>query len=149
MDNPDWAKVLQILYEGAPEMYDIAITEDHIFVQETGLKKDTVENAVEKLEEWSLIKKEQRSILRDPEEESVLIPDFGYQLSEEGFKVAYDREISRRDAHINQALVIFTFVLAVAELIGIYPNNNVKAVGSFLLLLSLCYGILRTDLIDF
>lgn len=156
MDEPDWAKILRYLHNHNGEIRSIAefggqgeeepSNEEH----EQALYRDlrdkvelsgtTTEDIVEThkhLQNTGLVKFQERS------DYAALI------LSTDGFEVAHERELSRRDNRINQSLVFFTFVLVLAQIVGVIPAQDwVKVLAAFIILLGMLVVTFWTDILS-
>lgn len=99
--------------------------EDHIFVEETGLDPDETMMNLEILKEWGLVERtptDHKNYItvpgpKDPQ-------NTANSLTQEGFSVAHDRELSKKQNVTNKMLVIVTIGLFSAALIqalaGVY-----------------------------
>ncbi|MFC7165753.1 hypothetical protein [Halospeciosus flavus] len=136
MEEPDWAKVVRVLYHEAPNSPEEEIDDDHPFVTETDLCVETAERAAEALVDWDLasfvgIEQGEYKGPGDGFEQGKM----GYKLTSQGFEVAHQRELARRDHGINKSLVFLTFVLAVAQVVGVVPLSDLMTALSGLILL--------------
>lgn len=156
MDEPDWAKILRYLHNHNGEIRSIAefdgqgeeepSHEEHEQALYRDLRdkvelSDTdTEDIVEThkhLQNTGLAKFEQRS------EYAAL------KLTTDGFEVAHERELSRRDNRINQSLVFFTSILVLAQIVGVIPANDaVKVLSAFVILAGILVVIYWTDILE-
>lgn len=149
MKKPDWAKVIQFMYRDAPEPINASIDSDHPLITEAGLRKEVARDALDSLAEWGLIKQQSKSVDIAGKGKGKTETKFSYKLTKDGFDVAHERELSQRNNRINYSLVFLTFVLAMAQIIGIAPlSDGFKIVGSFILLGVVFYVVLWTDLLE-
>lgn len=148
MDNPDWAKILTMMYEESPEVPTTTISEDHPFVRGTDLDVEAATGATSNLERWGLLDTEVTHVSMDNPSHERVPEEWGYHLSNDGFNVAHEREQSRQRNRINHALVFLTFVLVLAQIIGVIPMNDAsKVLSGFVIMVGMLYVVSRTDML--
>ncbi|MGB9955785.1 hypothetical protein ACOZ4B_05280 [Haloferax prahovense] len=154
MKEPDWAKILRYIHNHNGEIRstaepdeqgDAPSNEEHeeALYQDLRRKVDISNTATEEivdthkhLQNTGLVKFEQRS------EYAAL------RLTTDGFEVAHERELSRRDNRINQSLVFFTFVLVLAQIIGVIPAEEwVKILSAFIILVGMLVVLFWSDIL--
>lgn len=123
MSQPKWATAIQVLYRESPRIISEEIDKDHPFVTEGGLTQVEASKAFDSLDDWGLIEENPKDQAKTVDGEVVTI-EKGYLLTKDGFEVAHERELSRKDHRINHTLVFFTFFLVLAQLLGVLPFNN-------------------------
>jgi hypothetical protein len=155
MDEPDWAKILRYLHnhngeirsivefdeeneeEPSNEEHEQALYQD--LREKIDLSGTTTKDIVEThkhLQNTGLAKFEQRS------EYAAL------KLTTDGFEVAHERELSKRDNRINQSLVFFTFILVLAQIIDVVPvSNKAKVLSALVILAGMAAAIYWTDIL--
>lgn len=143
MDEPNWATVLREMYRGRPKSYDNQYSKDHPLVEATGLTPREVTEAMGKLREWSLVDAVKRTTVNEDDSRRYL------SLNEDGFDVAYERELNQRQTKTNKSLVILTFALvgvsAIQALGTVLPRGGLLTLGATLLLAVVLVGIYRVD----
>ncbi|MFC7080969.1 hypothetical protein ACFQJ6_13510 [Halorussus caseinilyticus] len=94
----------------------MAEIEGHGLVEETELSEDEVEKSLQFLERQELVSRKPTNKTVPDEAESVeeVAESMGWEikLTEEGFQVAHEREIAKREDDRNVAIVLLTFLLA-------------------------------------
>ncbi|WP_144427176.1 hypothetical protein [Halolamina pelagica] len=128
MGEPDWATVLETIYEediywGEQEEID----ENHPVVQEVDMDPQNVQNTLAYLSQTGLIGNVKAGMTADiprpGKEGEVPITDADRRsglylgLTSKGFEVAHDREQNQRSQRINRALVMLTWILATSAMI--------------------------------
>lgn len=154
MDEPDWAKILRYLHNRngelrvtapdlAPEDADHEDHERELYDKlrrELSLKGDSDEEITdthEHLQNTGLVNYQTRS-----DHAKIL-------LTTDGFEVAHERELSRRGNRINHSLVFFTFVLVLAQIVGVIPlDDTTKTLWGFALLAGMGIVIWWTDMFE-
>lgn len=150
MTKPSWALVIRELYSDSSTLPSDNISTGHPFV--TGdLNIQEAEDAVESLEEWGLIEREIKTREDwDSDSGKYQTVIHGYKLTSDGFEVAHERELSERNNKINTSLVFFTFILVLAQIIGVVPLGTMgKTVTSLFLLAGMFWAVRRADIMDF
>lgn len=151
MAEPIWAQILSLMYErdleGDPVASKLhAKREDVVekFAEEINEDTERVQKAMTQMNDMELIDGWDEDRWEDEKF------DFGdnVKLTGKGFEVAHERELSKRQALTNTALVVFTFALVLANVVGNYPDPMVQRWGGFLILLLLIVVVLWTDLLD-
>lgn len=127
MEEPDWAKVLSVLYAEEDSVYrqmEGDLSESHNLVTESGLEADNVEGALAFLRDQGLIETGTAGGMVPEGEEEVRSTHIEYELTEKGFEVAHKRELreQQQDLMENQnkstdTLADFTIILAVTALV--------------------------------
>lgn len=157
--EPDWAKVLRVLYEEGGELnrkVEGGLTEDHVLVVESGLEKEDVDVGLAFLRDQELI---DPSWAGQEEDESgeTRATHIQYTLTEKGFDVAHRRELVQQQDKTNRMLTIVTVGLFVAALIqalasfySVDPSNRWEmALGTIILMAALIYSTHWTQQSDF
>lgn len=146
--EPDWARILSAMYQAeVPENQEVFRKTQYVYdtrtlAVTTNLSERRVSRAGRKLQDWGLTERE----LKRLDNESSYME---YSLTKEGFEVAHERELSNKSDRINQSLVFFTFVLVVAEIVGIMPvGRNLSLFMGFIILIGMTYVVLWTDAMD-
>ncbi|MFC7202015.1 hypothetical protein ACFQJC_00680 [Haloferax namakaokahaiae] len=150
MEEPDWAEIVRVLYQQSPNLPTGEINRSHPFVVETDLNRLEANKSVETLEEWGLVEREEIKSRWDSPGTGGLEGEreYGYKLTSDGFDVAHERELSARDNQINNSLVFLTFILVLAQIIGVLPLADwAKVLSGFVVLIGMLGIILRTDLL--
>jgi hypothetical protein len=156
MDEPDWAKILRYLHNHNGELRSNADSnaeseekpsnEDHERAlyedlrDQIALENTEIEHIIDThkhLQNTDLAKFEQRS-------------DYAaLKLTPDGFDVAHERELSRRGNRINQSLVFFTFVLVLAQIVGVIPAKDwVKVLSAFIILAGMLVVTYWTNMLE-
>ncbi|MCU4801325.1 hypothetical protein OB920_13170 [Halobacteria archaeon HArc-gm2] len=150
MDKPDWAQIVQVMYRVSPTEPNTSIDEDHPFVTKTDLDVERASEAAESIESWGLLNRYESRIEDINEETGEQEPMISeYTLTPDGFEVAHERELASRNNDINQSLVFLTFVLVIAQLIGVTPiSDAAKLFIGFMILLLMVVVIWKTDLLS-
>lgn len=152
MDEPDWAKIVRVLYYEAPDIPDEEISKRHPFVTNTDLDPQTAEEAVVALKNWGMVEEVVKERKGDYDPETGKLDGevvHGYRLESDGFDVAHERELSSRQNRINRSISIFTVTLVVVEVIAIIPAGELMKLGlSLIVLLLLLIILLTTDIIE-
>lgn len=142
MSEPDWAKVLQQIYQNKNGKIKWPLQADRWkkSIDGTGLSFDQEDEAIQFLHESGLLQKVDGKM------------DRSRQLTKRGFDVAHEREQNKKSTEINDSIRKLTLILAIAALIQAIsavaqvdtPEAFVISGGSFLFLiigyLSLEYG---------
>jgi len=119
MGEPNWSKVLDVLYrEGeAPKKPINRITRHHLLCERTDLEPGQIEQSLIYLDDNGLISlnsvdhQETRfGELENPRSEKII-------LKAEGFEVAHERELSKRQEGASTATAYLTAVLAVTAVV--------------------------------
>lgn len=148
MDKPDWATAVQIMYREAPKLISGEIDTTHPFVTEGDLTEDTARDTLLSLDEWGLVEKQPKTLTPTPTGD-IETTEFGYKLTKDGFDVAHERELSRRDNSISQSLVFLTFILVLAEIVGVVPADDwVKVITGFIILIGMLFIVYWTDMLE-
>lgn len=149
MSEPDWAKILRVMYRGSPRTLTTTVTEDHPFVTMTDLDAKSANTAAMDLERWGLLDTKPINITFDTETLETVTEDWGYELSNDGFNVVHERELSHDRNRINHAIVFLTFFLVLAEIVGVVPIDDLsKGIGGFIILVGMMIVVVRTDLLE-
>lgn len=156
MDEPDWAKILRYLHNHNGEIRSIAefdedgedepSNEDHeqaLYreirekIELSGTSTEEIVDTHKHLQNTGLAKFKQRS-------------DYAaLKLTTDGFEVAHERELSNKGNRINQSLVFFTFVLVLAQIVGVVPlNDGAKALAGFVILVGMLVVVWKTSLLE-
>lgn len=69
------------------------------------------------------------------------------RLEPDGFEVAHDRELSKRQEKINSALVAFTVILVLVNLAGNFTGDS-RSIANGIILITLLALIFWTDILD-
>lgn len=143
-DEPDWTKVLHTLHQA--QVGELSTKDDlrQFLMEETDLGEVKVKEALEYLNAVGLVKKIE--IAGHDETRAPLTP--------EGFNVAHERELAKRQDRTNTTLVGFTLALVLASLVAVLPSAwpflgyelNLRLVGAFVLLAVVVGFIWYTDL---
>jgi hypothetical protein len=148
MSTPNWASILEILYNKSSYDLTTDIDSDHPFVSETKLDSEEVNVAISRLRNWELV-----TTVHVPgsgSEDELSDQDTALQLTEKGFNIAHDRNLSDRNDRINASLVIFTLFLVLINLLDFAPLKPVWrlliSLGFMIVLLAL---VIWTEIIDF
>ena len=73
----------------------------------------------------------------------------GLELTTDGFSVAHERELARKNSRINRSLAVFTLVLVVITGVDVYPTGRViKGVAIAILLVAVLLAAFRTNTFD-
>ena len=150
MDEPDWAHILEFLYErGESHSADFhRISPDNRMVLETGLDPITVEEAILFLEEQGLIKVEETGHMDLDEYNDPINPTSKkIKLEREGFQVAHDREQASRQEETNNEIGNFTLALVFVGILQtaaavITPDDTIEAIAILGGLLVVLGGVL-------
>lgn len=120
MSEPDWAKVLYVLYSVNEPISTPANLEetppDNKLIQETDLEADEIEECLVFLRRQGLIEMPtfaSEEIDSEGEERDIR----NINLMQDGFRVAHDREQAFRERRTNSAVAVFTSVLAVTAIL--------------------------------
>lgn len=157
-DEPDWAKVLSVIYEqgGYIDSYPIGAgtpPDTHKLVRRSGLSPLAVDMAVLVMREARLAVVPERAE-GYPFELITEVRGVDLALTQRGFEVAHERELTKRQDRTNTTLVVFTLALVLATLVEVLPPElqvlgydfNLRIVGAIALLEVLVAYILHTDL---
>jgi len=142
MTEPDWAKVLQQIYQNKNGKIKWPLQADgwKSSIDGTKLSFEQENEAITFLHESGLLQKVDGKMDRER------------QLTKRGFDVAHKREQNKKSAEINDSIRKLTLILAIAALIQAisavaqvnFPENIVITLGSLLFMiigyLSLEYG---------
>lgn len=119
MNEPNWAKLLSMIYSKESSVPAL-ITEGHIFVENTDLDVDDVQDSIKILFRHELIEKSPttaRALVAKENSGSIPDKDASLILSEKGFDVAHKREQNKNSTEINDSIRRLTLILAIAALI--------------------------------
>ena len=150
MDEPDWACILEFLYE-IGESHSAGFHEiapDNRMVQETGLNPRTIEDAIYFLEEQDLVKVEEAGHTDRDEYNNLINPTTRrIKLEREGFQVAHDREQTSRQEETNNEIGNFTLALVFVGILQtaatlINPEETIEAIAILMGLLVVLGGVL-------
>lgn len=147
MAEPDWAEVLHELHKGQMAAPDTWYVADYL-MEGTELTDEDIEWAIKYLDNAGLIEGE--ASLNDEKE----LVEVEAALTPQGFKVAHERELAKRQDRTNTTLVGFTLALVLASLVAVLPTTwtffgyaiPLRLVGAFVLLVVVVGYILHTDL---
>ncbi|EMA29885.1 MULTISPECIES: hypothetical protein [Haloarcula] len=156
MNEPDWAKILKCLHNNNGEIRRTALSDE--------LSKEEVTPEIQEealydglRENVELLNKETQEIaeMREHLQNTGLVSYdnnkeyAALQLTTDGFEVAHERELSRRDNRINQSLVFFTFVLVLAQIVDVIPADDwVKVLSAFIILVGMLAVTIYTDILS-
>lgn len=130
MNEPGWAEVLETIYSNEPDTPKGKINEDHPFVTDTNLNRESAIAAIRSLKKWDLVEEESASVKGDVgKEQTGRIPrsEVQYRLTTDGFEVAHDREQSKEQSKNNQAIVLLTLALAFVAIVDTSINAAIGA----------------------
>lgn len=145
MSESDWVIVLRVLYQEAPEPVSNRLDDDNPVLEQTTLSRQQVSDSFDALSEWELIKRKPVTIGYNPDSGGLTTTEWGYVLTKSGFRRANEREVARRDNRTNQAVVFFTFVLVMVEILNIFDDNWMKYALIILLLILMLVYIRKSD----
>lgn len=126
MDEPDWAKVLEVLYNEEDSVYreiEGELSSSHDLVEKSELTVDEVNSALVFLREQGLVEQEGvgQRVTKNEEEQWTHIK---YELKEKGFDVAHERELRKKQQNLTEeqkeatdTLADFTVILGVTALV--------------------------------
>jgi hypothetical protein len=117
MEDPNWSKVLHVLYQEASETPTENITDDHLFVVQTDLDADDAEDAVSSLKNWDLVDRVVIGTKNYEPETGEAEKIHGYELKKEGFEVAHERELKKQQHTTNENIAFFTFILVLTAVV--------------------------------
>lgn len=120
MGEPDWAKVLSVLYAEENSVYreiQGEISESHDLVTKSGLATDNVEGALAYLRDQGLVETEFAGHEVSEFGGEVQSSHIGYELTQKGFDVAHEREMNIRQEKHDRVISAFTVVLGAAALV--------------------------------
>lgn len=156
MDEPDWAKILRYLHNNNGEIQSVAEFEEDS--EEEPSNEDHEEELYRDLTD--------KIDLENPEREGIVethkhlqntgLAEFeqrrdyaALKLTPDGFDVAHERELSKRDDRINQSLVFFTFILVLAQILGVVPVGDLsKVIISLVILGGMLTVIWKSDVLE-
>lgn len=121
MDDPGWAEIVRVMYREEPPLLMVENRgERELFTTEwlaenSSLTKDQVDRTTARMKQWGLVTKQSMSI-EGMEQTSTEV-----QFSKDGFEVAHERELNRRNTNINYSLVILTVFLVLSQIVGFLP----------------------------
>lgn len=156
--DPDWAVVLSEIYRsnqtyGLPieweeRNYNFIEIEHHPLVAKSELEVPWFLDAIEKLDNQGLIEIVPMSL--EGSLNSVEVPMSAanrveLHLTEEGFAVAHDQELTGKQNRTNLLLVLFTFALVTVNIIAFLPSQRSRLIGSLFILLLIMWGISNLD----
>lgn len=148
MNEPNWAEILQVMYLENPPPHPIETASDTgdftiaWLAENTSLKGKEVDKATDKLDNWGLITKSEMNMEGWQSGDIV-------EMLKDGFEVAHERELSKRNNRINYALVFLTFILVLAQIIGVLPLDDwVKVSSGVVILVGMLFVVWRTDLLE-
>lgn len=159
MAEPDWSKLMFVLYEKEGrvrypridsddfDLADFNYSEDHPF-QQIDLNKYEIDDAVSYLRRADLVVSDEKRVDLPKEHDGSFRTINGIALNERGFDVAHERELAKRRDRTNTALVVFTFTLVLVGLVGNWPDPAVQKIGGVLVLFLLGGVVYWTDLLD-
>ena len=147
MEDPDWAKVLQYMYEKQPEILysdENPVDESHFVADEIDIPSENIATVFEDMRTFGLIK---NGIPSEPKINGKNMRK--YVLTEKGFDVIHEREITKsrqetneRSARLSAYLVIGIIIQALAS----FTNTDGLIVSVLYSILIL--GLLTLVLID-
>lgn len=155
-DNPDWEKVLQYLkaqngrYRREATSAEV---EDEDFtppqVAERKLAEDlctelSTENDREEMREVLGYLHNTLGLVELSKVNHTAI----LSLTSDGFEVAHERELSKRQDKTNSALVVFTFVLIVVNWVGNFADPSYRLMANLLIGFFLVFLIFWTDILE-
>lgn len=154
-DNPDWEKILRFL-KAQNGRYRREATEAEIkkedFTPPQVAERMLAEDLCAKLDIES-DREELRQLLTDLDNTLDLV-DFSktnntaiLSLTPDGFEVSHERELSKQRDKTNTALVVFTVILVLVNLIGYFPSTS-QAIATVMILVSLLVIVIWTDILD-
>jgi Flp pilus assembly protein TadB len=154
MDERYWLPVLMAMYRRSPPEDDYICPMrfvEHItptwLEQETDLSEAEVKQAREELAHRGLLREEDLSEYYEDSDDHD--SNYMYFLTQQGFEVAHDWTISKRQNRTNEALVIFTLFLVLVEIISIAGlGRNITIALLLIILLALLYLVERTQILS-
>lgn len=157
MAEPTWAQILRVMYEedlegeavglrmkfshqDVAEAFGKELNENPAKVRKTMSYMDNIGL----IDGWS----------KEEAEKGGFVVGDNVSLTEKGFDVIHERELTKRRDRTNTTLVGFTLALVLATLVAALPATwpflgyelNLRLVGAFVLLEVVVWYILRTDL---
>lgn len=120
MEEPDWAKVLSILYAEEDSIYrEIKgeLSESHDLVTESGLETDKVEAALAFLRDQGLVETGGAGHEVPEGGGEARATHIEYELTEKGFEVAHERELQNKQETQNRIVAAFTVLVGISALV--------------------------------
>jgi len=148
MDDPDWAKILQYLHNHNGEIRETA--EDNEEDEDDRRHEEHEQALYDTLSEKVDISRTDEGAIVDTHKhlQNTGLVDFeqradyaALKLTTEGFEVAHERELSKRDREINSSLVFFTFILVIVNILDVIPIDPWILFGLSLALLILMWYV--------
>lgn len=141
MPDPDWAAILDEMYEASETLVHRAPDEEvyeyelyHPMSSESDLSASEIRSELKYLEKVGLIE--------EFDDEGWIRP------SKRGVQVAHERQIADRQNQTNQALVAFTFALVLVGATGNFPDRRIQILGSFVVAIFLFALTFGTDTLE-
>lgn len=114
MAEPDWAKVLQAMYEDEEQLgYPPEVDETHPLVEHTELEMEKVRVGFEVLEKNGWIDENRFSMNIAGNK---IEGEYDLSLTREGFNVAHERDLKKQQNRVNKGLVFLTMILAITAI---------------------------------
>ena len=118
MKAPNWAKVLNVLYNEEDSLYrefEGGLSETHDLVTKSGLDSDRVEDALVFLRDQGLVEQSSAGNKRAQTGE-LQSTHIEYALTQKGFEVAHNREMNLRQEKHDRVISAFTVFLGLSAI---------------------------------